>query len=471
MAKVIEGKKEKKKEAKREAIDAKQVQVDLTETIQTLHKYITKSLCRQLFQRVRTKERQRLWSLYVLVWFWIRVILHAPKSLTQALEESAAGRAGWPKVQATAEAFFQRARDLPPQFFAALYEDFLRQVVAEAETNYGSEIAELRRSFPELWILDGSRLDAIAHRLKILRDVRAVVLPGCLEVAYDLWRGIPRMVQFCGDAAKAEMTRVLEILPQIPAGTLILGDRLHANAKLFAVLGEQKKWGVFRRNRRLSLRKRERLSKEWIDGGKLEDWLVEVGSGQTAPQQRLRYICYTRHGVRYELLTNVLDTQRLSALQAINLYPERWTVERMFFDLKEVLNLHQFYAANPNAVAQQVYAAALVYTAMRIAQGRIARAQGLAPEQLSPAKLFPRLAVASADLAVAELTYEACCQANPGRRLRRPDLRPYGIGVVKLASLLVEKRKGKRRRRRFCRGRARWKSLAHIPGGKKLIKS
>jgi hypothetical protein len=135
-----------------------------------------------------------------------------------------------------------------------------------------------------------------------------------------------------------------------------------------------------------------------------------------------------------------------------------------------VLNLHQFYAANPNAVAQQVYAAALVYTAMRIAQGRIARAQGLAPEELSPAKLFPRLAVASADLAVAELTYEACCQANPGRRLRRPDLRRYGIGLVKLASLLVEKRKGKRRRRRFCRSRARWKSLAHIPGGKKLIK-
>jgi len=27
----------------------------------------------------------------------------------------------------------------------------------------------------------------------------------------------------------------------------------------------------------------------------------------------------------------------------------------MFFDLKEVLNLKHFYAANPNAVAMQVY--------------------------------------------------------------------------------------------------------------------
>ncbi len=140
----------------------------------------------------------------------------------------------------------------------------------------------------------------------------------------------------------------------------------------------------------------------------------------------------------------------------------------MFFDVKEVLNLHQFYAANPHAVAMQVYAAGLVYTAMRVAQGRLARAQGLTPEALSPAKLFPRLAAASYALAVAEVVDTAYRQANPRRRLRRPDLRPYGIGVVKLANLLVEKRQGKRRRRRFCRGRARWKSLAHVKGSKKF---
>jgi hypothetical protein len=66
------------------------VTVDLTGTIQMLHQHITKSLCCKLFERVRTKQRQ--WGLCVLVWFWIQVIMHAPKSLTQALQESAAGR-------------------------------------------------------------------------------------------------------------------------------------------------------------------------------------------------------------------------------------------------------------------------------------------------------------------------------------------------------------------------------------------
>ncbi len=38
-------------------------------------------------------------------------------------------------------------------------------------------------------------------------------------------------------------------------------------------------------------------------------------------------------------------------------------MERLFFDLKEVLNLHRFYTSSPNGVAMQVYAAALVHTA------------------------------------------------------------------------------------------------------------
>ena len=57
------------------------------------------------------------------------------------------------------------------------------------------------------------------------------------------------------------------------------------------------------------------------------------------------------------MLTNVLSVKQLAADEALTLYPFRWsTAERMFFDLEEVLNLNRLYAANPNAVAMQVYA-------------------------------------------------------------------------------------------------------------------
>ena len=82
----------------------------------------------------------------------------------------------------------------------------------------------------------------------------------------------------------------------------------------------------------------------------------------------------------------------------------RWRIERLFFDLKEVLNLHRVYTANPNAVAMQVYAAGIVYNALRVAQGEVPDAAGIEPpERSSPAKLFPKLAAACHTYVVAQL--------------------------------------------------------------------
>src|SRR4030065_636623 len=69
-----------------------------------------------------------------------------------------------------------------------------------------------------------------------------------------------------------------------------------------------------------------------------------------------------------------------SAREVLALSPRRWSIERLFFDLKEVLNLHRVYAGNPNAVAMQVYAAGCVYNAMRVAQGEVAAAAGVPPQ-------------------------------------------------------------------------------------------
>ena len=44
--------------------------------------------------------------------------------------------------------------------------------------------------------------------------------------------------------------------------------------------------------------------------------------------------------------------------------------------------LNRLYAANPNAVAMQVYAAAIVYNAMRVAQSEAAAQLDLPPEEL-----------------------------------------------------------------------------------------
>lgn len=443
--------------------------VDLLGTVRVLHAHLTGSLCASAWGRARGKERERAWTLRALVEFWIAVVLRAPRSLTQALDESAQeGGVAWPHVEATPEAFFQRCQTLSWRMFAEVFRGFVASVTSAAPPVYATALHGLRERFAGVWVIDGSRLDAIRHRLKLTWRTRKVLLPGALFVAYDLFRGIVQRLDFTPDAAQAESERAVQGLATVPADTLVVGDRLYAVPAIWEALRAGGLWGVARRNRLVTLVTRERLSDTRLSDGEVTDHLVDAGCGATAPRVRLRHIRVRQGRRTFAVLTNVLDPARLSAAEALALYPLRWTVERVFFDLKEVLNLRQLYAGNPNAVAMQVYAAAMVHVAMRVAQGQIAQAHGVAPEAISPAKLFPRMARASLFTASVDWDREQIVAANAGHSIILPPLDGRPEVTTTLDAILVEPRRGVRRRRRFCPSRRRWTSFRHLPGGRKL---
>jgi hypothetical protein len=443
--------------------------IDLIRVLDLLQQHITSALCQTVFRHVRRSERQRVWTLHALVQFWTAVILRAPPALSHALQDAAEGRDPClPRIVASPEAFFQRCRDLRPAFFAEVFQRFTASLLETVPPRYAADLGGLHSRFAAIVLIDGSRLAAIAHRLRLLWDNRAVVLPGCVLALYDLGRGLCRVLHFDADAAASEMTRAKAALAALAPDTLVVGDRLYGTADFFNVLHAHRCWGVVRRNRRLGLRKLERLSKRRHQGGCLEDWLVRAGSGTTAPAQTLRYIRWRCRGARYELLTNVFPRPRLTAAEALALYPYRWKIERMYFDLKEVLNLNRLYAANPHAVAMQVYAAALVYNAMRVAQGEVAGAADLPPEALSPAKFYPKLAAACYTYLVAQEAQRRIQRLNPDLRLRLPQWRRQRWASVIVPTLAIEPRSPHRRHRRFCAARRRWKSFAHVRGGRKF---
>lgn len=448
---------------------AGQRQINLLRVVELLQTHITPALCHTVFGRVRRTERQRVWTLDALVRFWTAVILRAPKALSQALADALDEREPlFPRIEATSEAFFQRCRDLRPAFFAEVFRRFTARLVATVPPRYAAEVAPIGRRFADVVILDGSRLAAIAHRLKLLWDNRAVVLPGCLLGVYDLGRGVCRVLAFHPDAAASELTRAVAVVPELPLDTLVLGDRLYCTAAFFEALHVQGCWGLVRRNRQLRLHKLQRLRKRRHADGVLEDWLVRAGTGGSAPAQLLRYIRWRRGGTRYEVLTNVLAPTRLAADEALALYPYRWSVERMYFDLKTVLNLNRIYAANPHAVAMQVYAAGLVYNAMRVAQSEAAAQLAVPPEDISPAKFFPRVAVACYLYGLEQQWANDFRRRHPGAHFRLSWRRRRWARTT-LAALHVERRRDHRRQRRFCPARRHWKSFAHVPGGRKFI--
>lgn len=437
-----------------------------------LNEHLTEALCQQVFESVRTKERQREWSLFTLAKFWSAVTIAPPNSLGQALDQGRAGGSDlMPEVTATNDSSFQRFTSLHWKFFHALYYAFTQRLLGEAQPVFAGAVANLRTRFPDILLIDGSRLDPIAHKLKILRNHAAVILPGCVTVVYDLFRGVTRQVLFDPDAAAAELLRAVPLLSSLPKGALVVGDRLYASIQFFWELSARGLWGLFRLNGHLKVERLHLIGRgQWGGRGVVEEWLVKVGTGQSAPVITLRMICFRQGKLQRDLLTSVLDPKMLSAEEALSLYPLRWQIERAFYDLKVVLKMSRFYTCNPNGVAMQVYAAAMVYNALRVGQGRIAVEQGIAPEDISTAKLFPKLAKASFDAASCEWTYLALNRTNGGNLIKPDLLNEAPFGRTTLDAILVRKRNSHRRRRNFVRGRRRWKSLAHISGGQKLTK-
>lgn len=310
--------------------------INLLETVCLLNKHLTEALCQQVFQSTRTTERQREWSLFALGKFWTAVAIQAPNSLGQALDQARSDSNGLlPEVTATDGGSFQRYKTLHWKFFHALYYAFTQRMLGEAKPVFGSSISSLRERFPNIFLIDGSRLDPIAHKLKILRNTAASILPGCMTVVYDVFHGVTRQVLFDPDAAAAELLRAVPILSSLPQGSLIVGDRLYASIQFFWDLGKRGLWGVFRLNGNLKVERQHLISRKQGGGRTIvEEWLVTVGSGQTAPIITLRLICFRQGKLKRDLLTNVLDPQMLTAEEALALYPVRWQIERVFFDLK-----------------------------------------------------------------------------------------------------------------------------------------
>lgn len=439
-------------------------QLDLLSVVEVLHEHLTPAMVDSAYEELRDQERERAWTLRHLVQFWTAVILRAPASLSQALRETAGGLgSGYPLVDSTAQAFFQRCRDLHWEFFAEVFRRFVASLCAQEPARFACAHAGLATRFGRILILDGSNLDPVARRLKAVRRTAGVPIPGMVLACYDLLRGTLAELLFSPTLRKGELTMARDVLGKLEPGVLVVADRLYGTPKVLAEVTKKGIWAVFRRQPSARFHDEQLLQRTALEGGVLEDWRLALGVQARVPVRLIRL----RLGkVEHEFLTNVLDPAQLTAQEVADLYRDRWQVERMFQDLKEVLNLKHFYCGNSNAVAMQVYACAIVHTAMRVAQGRIAQLASVEPEALSQAKLFPLLAAVSATLTTLEAGFFATEVANPGHRLTKPDWRTVCVTQIPLKKILADKSRGRRPRTgppRVKPGGTRWQELPPPP--------
>lgn len=437
--------------------------------------YLTESMCEEVFAATRERERQRKWTLFAMVWFWLSLLQSRYGSQTRALLEARAGSPLFPPVDASPEAFFQKVQNVRPVFFQNVFRTYTERLKAEASVGFERELPIDPKLFAHVYAVDGSRLEKVGRLLKVARKTTKAIIPGSMEAVYDLRRGLLHELYFDPDGCVAEITMFEKVLPSIPSGSLIINDRYYAKPKIWQALVARGVWMISRHNKTVKKR-RVAVHEEFRSSAlSFDDWLVEMGGSQTGTTAiQLRWVQMWGPGFDITLITNVLDPSVLSPAQVLAAYRRRWSVERMYLAMKDVLELNQLYNCSPPAVGQQVYATAILYNTLRVSQGKIAAAAQIDPEMLSIDKLFPTLIdhhikaiciAIGADSVLERMQGEASRQALSEIKVDQPFLR------VRIRDHLLEKRSENRRRRRFCKGRARATSYNKIPAAKKLLKN
>jgi hypothetical protein len=431
--------------------------VDLQAPIKVLQEHLTAELCDRAFEKLRTTERVRQWSLDLLVKFWLAVAMHAPPSLRQALAEARLGGSGYPRPPSGDTGFFGRSMSLSWRFFHEVFLRFTASASRSMRQGYEAKLRRRLRAYGRVWVVDGSGLDRVARRLGVLRRVRQVVIPGSVIAYYDLFHGVLRSLDFYERLLGGEASRLRESLTRVPKGTLLLLDRGFSSVRLLVALSDAEVHAVVRLTRAVVA----------VDDGKrilrrgVTDRLVRLGTrqkGVTPPFVRLIEKLLP-DGTKLRLATTVLDRRKLPAELILELYRRRWTVEGMFESLKCVLGLRHMYASSTNAVGMQVYAAAILYNALRIAQGRIAHDHEVSPEDLSVRRLFPRAAVAALKLSVATQIADNLARKSAKYKDALPDIEAACAVHTPLKDLLVRKRLGARRKPTYSKRRALMVSL------------
>jgi len=443
--------------------------------LSTVWKYLTESMCQEVFVATRRRERQRKWTLYALVWFWIALLQSRYASQTRGLLEARAGSKLFPPVDATPEAFFQKVQNVRPAFFQNVFRVYTAKLKAEAPLSFEGQLPIDPQVFSEIFALDGSRLAKVARKLKVARKTTRAIIPGSMEAVYDLRRGLLHELHFDPDGCVGEIHMFEAVRQSIPRGALMVNDRYYAKPKIWQEIAEQGLFMVSRYNKTVKKRRVAVIAQERRSALSFDDWLVSMGGSQPGTDAvQLRWVRIWGPGFDMTLITNVLDPKTLTPMQLMALYRRRWSIERMYLAMKEVLDLNHLYNCSPAAVGQQVYATAILYNTLRVSQAKIAATAGIAPEMLSVDKLFPVLIdhyvqATCIDIGI-ERWVERAQRKHPGLTLPRRHIYPPWLRV-RIRDHLLEKRSERRRRRRFCKGRAHATSYNKIPGAKRFVEN
>lgn len=304
-------------------------------------------------QMERERRADTRWSPKYVVLCWVITGWSLQNRLTERFRESRA---------IVAQLFPRRRRP------GRSYQGLLKATTSLGEGLFGQFWSCLRKTIPQRvgqawtwygWVVmavDGSRIDAARTR----SNERTLKIAGRAKTHPQWWvtviSHLPTNLIWDwrqGPGTSSEKTHLLDMLPSLPASTLLVGDvgfcsfsllwTLHCSDVDFLVRAASNTTLISETTRQQI----ERIGEHRY----VYFW---PGRNRGLPPLRLRLIVLKRRGQRVYLLTNVSDSTRLSRSMASDLYAARWGIEVGYRSLKQTLGRRKILARTPQAGAMEL---------------------------------------------------------------------------------------------------------------------
>lgn len=255
------------------------------------------------------------------------------------------------------------------------------------------------RSLRKLEIVfhDGKTIKHVAKRMKVVRQYLGKLLGGKLVVSQSLRTGMAVCMVASEDGESGESKLVPDAVAQVRScmtGPILhVGDRGFCDLKQTELFAQGDDHFLLRWNQKLHFhRDASRPIVTGFDASSRmykEEW-GWIGQADDPRRRYVRRIRLKRGAAEDEimLLTDLLDSEAYPASDLLQVYLERWGIERMFQQVTEVFHLKSLIGSSPRATVFQASFCFLLYNVIQVMKAYIAEGQQLAPKEISGEMLF-----------------------------------------------------------------------------------
>ena len=299
------------------------------------------------------------------------------------------------QLEATVAAAYGKLRRMPIAVSEALVQNCSAPLGVLYPATAERELPPCVQGF-EVMIVDGKAIKRVAKRLKVLRGRKGGVLGGRALVSLSMRSGLAVAMVAHPDGEINDVRLLPQLLPQVRQRQqrlrLWIGDRGFCDLKQPALFCEGGDHFLVRQHRKLHFMPEAERSAHSGQDAQGRQWVEDWGWVGSPRDKRRRYVRRIRLRLSAQeeltLLTSLLEAQRYPAAALLELYRQRWGIERVFQQVTEVFGLQGLIGSSPQASVFQLAFCLMLYNLMQVLRGYVAAGNGRACEEVSVEKLF-----------------------------------------------------------------------------------